>query len=185
MQRNPRKAKAVTTLPFLLPHLQLLHLLLEGSRLKQTSALVLTFTSADNQKDSSRAASEMNREPPTNIFTGEGRLATCQGIIENTEKKILHLRREQFNDIYTEFKQLCELSWGVTKGEISRFVVPLPVLTQYWLTLKTPHWLPRPSTSCRTSQPYLRVPVRNPNSRTAQNHRNLDKSCERCPPHLP
>jgi hypothetical protein len=58
------------------------------------------------------------------------------GIIENTQKKILHLRREQFNDIYTEFKHLCELFWGMIKGEMSRFVVPLPVLTQYRLTLK-------------------------------------------------
>ena len=55
-------------------------------------------------------AARKRAEPPTNIFTSEGRLATCQGIIENTQKKILHLRREQFNDIYTELKQLCELS---------------------------------------------------------------------------
>jgi hypothetical protein len=53
-------------------------------------------------------------------------MSTCLGIIHASQKKIVHLRREQFNDIFMEFRQLCEIFWGCTKGEMSRFVVPYP-----------------------------------------------------------
>jgi len=137
-----------------------------------------------NPKTPSQAATEPNQAHPNNIFTNEGRLATCQSIIHNTQKKIIHLRKEQFNDIYMEFKQLCEISYGVTKGEIPRFVLPLlkNVLAK---TGKTPYRLPRSSTRCATPQDNLCLPVRNPYSWTDQDHRNLDKSRDRSPPHLP
>ncbi|KAH8761464.1 hypothetical protein F5882DRAFT_27303 [Hyaloscypha sp. PMI_1271] len=132
----------------------------------------------------SQAATEPNQAHPNNIFTNEGRLATCQSIIHNTQKKIIRLRKEQFNDIYMEFKRLCEISCGVTKGEIPRFVLPLlkNVLAK---TGKTPQRLPRSNTRCATPQDNLCLPVRNPYSWTGQDHRNLDKSRGRSPPHLP
>jgi hypothetical protein len=75
----------------------------------------LTFTSADDRKDSSRAASELNREPPTNIFTGEGRLATWEASSRTRKRRFSTSAGSSSMDIYTEFKQLYELSWGVAK----------------------------------------------------------------------
>ncbi|PMD34248.1 hypothetical protein L207DRAFT_638785 [Hyaloscypha variabilis F] len=89
-----------------------------GTTSSSPSATPSAAASPPQIKDSSQAASEMNQEQPTPISSDEARLATCQSIIEATQKKILYLRREQFNDIFAEFKQLCEISWGVTKGEI-------------------------------------------------------------------
>jgi hypothetical protein len=90
--------------------------------------------SADIPRTHSQAASETNQEQPTPIFSDEARLATCQSIIEATQKKILYLRREQFNDIFAEFKQLCEISWGVTKGEMSRSLPPSTFTSHLRLT---------------------------------------------------
>ncbi|KAN0114652.1 hypothetical protein V8E51_004196 [Hyaloscypha variabilis] len=82
------------------------------------SAVPSATTGPPQLEDHSQAASETNQEQPTLIFSDEARLTTRQNIIDATQKKILYLRREQFNDIFAEFKQLCEISWGVTKGEI-------------------------------------------------------------------
>ncbi|KAE9379497.1 hypothetical protein N431DRAFT_526634 [Stipitochalara longipes BDJ] len=99
-------------------------------------------------QNSFQDVSEMNREQPRNIFTDEGRLATCQSIIEATQRKILYLRREQLNDIYTEFKQLCEISWGVTKGAMTRLLCgyrdPARAITLYKYISEFPSQIPTP-----------------------------------------